>query len=128
MTGSPVIAELGVLWVALSVPGSPVVKLLWLRTSDIVSREKMSDAAPAPPADAATGDPPTKATEPSPAPPRAGKSAVKPDPAPDTVRLKDGGTIRGKIIIRSETSVLIKTTEGKTVTVPVTDLEAIESR
>jgi hypothetical protein len=53
--------------------------------------------------------------------------AAKPPPGPDTIVLKDGTTVNGKILGRSDLVILIKTPEGKTVKIETEKVAEIRS-
>jgi hypothetical protein len=68
---------------------------------------------------------PAEEKKPAPAP---ADPAARPAPGPDTVVLKDGTTVNGKIVGRSDEAILLKTPEGKMVKIEADKVAEIRSQ
>jgi hypothetical protein len=65
--------------------------------------------------------------KPTPAP-AAPAPSPKPQATPDTVVLKDGTTLEGKIVMRSDDLLLLKTSDGKTVKIEMDNVSEVRSQ
>lgn len=95
-------------------PSGQDLQALALLSKHGFRRERLS----APPSPAAA---PAAAAQPAP-------DAPKPAPGPDTVVLKDGTTVNGKVVGKSELMVIVQTPEGKVVKIEADKVAEIRSQ